>query len=97
MKKTLPPIPKSVYFPCGRVKVVRKKGLMENDKAYGMFVWHKRIIYLDAELDLHAAWLTLEHELVHAVMLDAGIQLEEPIEERICDTFAQARVAAMLK
>lgn len=97
MKKTLPPIPKSVYFPTGRVKVVRKKGLMDSEKAFGMFHWPKREIWLDVELDLHAAWLTLEHEKFHVILLDAGINLDEYTEERLCDTVAAQRVAEMLK
>ena len=97
MKKTLPPLPRSVYFPSGRVKIVRRKGLMEHEKAFGMFHWHKREIVLDAELGLEAAWLTLEHEKFHVILMDAGIQLDDYTEERLCDTVAAARVAEMLK
>jgi hypothetical protein len=97
VSRKLPPIPKSIPFPTGRVTVKRVKGLMEREKAYGMFFWHKREILLDAELELHAAHLTLEHEKVHVVLMDAGINLDEVTEERLCDTLAAARVAEMLK
>jgi Zn-dependent peptidase ImmA (M78 family) len=97
VSKSLPPIPKSIYLPTGRIKVLRKKGLMENEKAFGLFHWHKREIWIDAELEPHAAWMTLEHEKVHAILMDAGLQLDDYTEERLCDTFASARVAEMLK
>lgn len=96
-KKKLPPIPKVVHFPTGKVTVKRKKKLMDEHKAFGMFHWHKREIWLDSELSHEAALLTLEHEKVHVVMMDAGIQLPEEIEERIADTFAAARVAELTR
>jgi hypothetical protein len=94
-KKKLPPLPKSVYFATGSVPVKRVKGLQDREKASGMFHWNTREIWIDAELGLHAAWLTLEHEKFHVVMMDAGIELDEYVTERLCDTFALARVAEM--
>ncbi len=96
-KKTLPPLPRSVYFPTGRVKVIRKANLQESDKAAGMFHWNSREIWIDKDLGPHAAWLTLEHEKVHVVLMDAGIQLDDYTEERLCDTLASSRVAEMLR
>jgi hypothetical protein len=96
-RKPLPQLPRSVYFPAGRVSVKRRKGLMESEKAFGMFNWVKREILIDADLELNAAWLTLEHEKVHVVFIDAGIQLEEYVEERLCDALAASRVAEMLR
>lgn len=95
--KTLPPLPRSVYFPTGRVKVIRKKGLQQKEQAAGMFHWDKREIWIDAGLGPHASWLTLEHEKVHVVLMDAGIPLDDYTEERLCDTMAAARVAEMLR
>jgi Zn-dependent peptidase ImmA (M78 family) len=97
MRRKLPPIPKTIHFPTGKVTVRRVKGLMDSAKAFGEFRWHKREIILDAELNLEAAWLTLEHEKVHVVLMDAGIQLDEYTEERLCDTLAAARIAEMTR
>jgi hypothetical protein len=96
-KKKLPPLPKVVHFASGPVPVKRVKGLQERERASGMFHWNSREIWIDAGLGLHAAWLTLEHEKVHVVMMDAGIQLDEYTEERLCDTLALNAVSQLLR
>ena len=96
-KKTLPPLPRFVHFPTGKVAVKRVKNLQDAEKACGMFHWNTREIWIDASLGLHAAHLTLEHEKIHVVMMDAGISLDEYTEERLCDTLAASRVAEMLR
>jgi pyrroline-5-carboxylate reductase len=95
--KTLPPLPRSVYFPAGRVKVTRKAKLMETQQAFGMFNWVTREIQIDKALALQPAWMTLFHETLHVIMMDAGIQMDEVTEERLCDTYAAYRVAEMLR
>jgi hypothetical protein len=97
MSRKLPPIPKVVHFATGPVKVSRRAGLMDNEKVFGIFNWADREILLDSRLRLHAAWLTLEHEKFHVILMDAGIQLDEVMEERLCDTVAAARVAEMTR
>jgi Zn-dependent peptidase ImmA (M78 family) len=102
--KALPPIPRSVKLPTGRIPVRRVKRMLKDEDTVGKFDWVKRVMYLDSELDVNAAWLTLEHELAHAILLDAGI-IEWPdrdatgrslLEERVCDAIAAARVAEKL-
>lgn len=97
MLKKLPPLPRSLYFPAGRVPVKRRKGLAEKEQASGMFIWNSREILIEATLGSHAAWLTLFHEAMHCILTDAGIQLDEYTEERLCDAYAAHRVAEMLK
>jgi hypothetical protein len=89
-----PPIPKTVYLPCGPVTVVRKKGLTAKRSAAGTYNWGKRRITLDAEMELIPSWLTLEHEIVHAILMDAGY-LPNKYTENVCDAIAAARVAEM--
>jgi hypothetical protein len=95
--KTLPPLPRSVYFPAGRVKVTRKAKLMETQQAFGMFNWVTREIWIEKSLALQPAWMTLFHETLHVIMMDAGISMDEVTEERLCDTYASFRVAEMLR
>jgi hypothetical protein len=70
---------------------------MESQQAFGIFNWAKRTIEIDSELEPHAAHLTLFHEAMHVILMDAGIQMDEVTEERLCDTYAAHRVAEMLK
>lgn len=93
----LPPIPRTIYLAAGRIPVRRRKGMLEKEHCVGEYNWKKRACYLDKGLDIHAAWLTLRHERVHAVLMDAGIIGIDPLlEERICDALAAADVHEML-
>jgi hypothetical protein len=94
-KKKLPPLPSSIQSSIGLVPVKRVKGLQEREKASGMFHWNSREIWIDASLGLHASWLTLRHEEVHMILMDAGIQLDEYTEERLCDSIALHLVSQM--
>ena len=97
--KGLPPIPASVSLPAGKVSVRWSKNLESSDASacWGLFEWGPRRISLREGISLTSAWLTLEHEIVHAILMDAGAELPPEIEERVCDAIAQARVAAMRK
>lgn len=92
-KRQLPPLPEVISLPAGSVPVTRTAGLFEKEEAYGKCNWFTRTIEVDAEMELVAAHLTLEHERVHMIFLDAGIQFTDSVlEERICDAIALARV-----
>lgn len=91
----LPSIPKSVMLPCGPVSVVFKEGLTAKKGAAGLYEWAKRRITLDADMELVPSWLTLEHEIVHAILMDAGY-LPNKHTENVCDAIAAARVAEMV-
>ena len=97
MKRELPPIPRSIMLPAGRAYVVRERGLQEREQSVGKFCWSTRIITLDADLKGSAAWLTLAHERVHVVLIDAGVHLSEELEERVADALAQDMVADMVR
>ena len=89
--KALPPIPKSIKLPAGNVEVVREHGHQEKGTA-GLFKWGERVIVIDAGLGRTAAWLTLYHEWVHAVLADAGVQVPHKIEEDTANALAAALV-----
>jgi hypothetical protein len=95
----LPPIPSSITLPAGAVSVGWRANLEASDASpcWGLFEWGERRITIREGLALTAAWLTLEHEAVHAILYDAGVELPSDVEERVCDAIAQARVAAMRK
>lgn len=97
--KKLPPIPRFIHLPAGKIPVKRVKGLHKKEKCMGKFDFFARTISLEATLGLVAAHLTLEHERVHAILMDAGVNelLSDEIEERICDCLAQDAVARMQK
>lgn len=71
--------------------------MQESDSAVGKFDWPTRTITLDSALVGTAAWLTIEHERVHLILMDAGVMMDEDLEERICDAIAAARVAQMIR
>jgi hypothetical protein len=97
--KTLPPLPRSVYFPAGRVKVKRVKELkVDNEKSFGAFDWATRTIEIDQAVGLNGAWYTLYHEVMHCILFDAGVYPPDPkLLEQICDAYGAYRVAEMLK
>ena len=96
--KALPPIPEEIQVPAGPIPVTRTVGLWDADRSMGKFNWFERTIELESELGVHAAWLTLEHERVHAIISDSGIDVgSEELEEQICNAVALARVAEMFR
>lgn len=82
-----PRIPSAVWSPLGPIPVVKKKGLVENDDAFGMFSGQKRQVSLDAENIPSLNAQTLFHELTHVALWDSGIQntLTHEQTESICD------------
>jgi hypothetical protein len=95
----LPPIPKFLKLATGRIKVNIVKGLSEDKLAEGIYNFAKRTIGVDSEIaegSLVRAWLTIEHERIHAVLNDAGVNLpSEEIEEAVCNAIAADRVYQM--
>lgn len=95
--RKLPRIPDELPLPAGPAKIVWEKNLQEREKAVGKFNWFRRIVTLEQGLGRHAAWLTLRHERVHMVLMDAGVELPAKLCERVCDAIAQADVADMVR
>jgi hypothetical protein len=95
--KELPPIPRFIYLPAGKIPVKRVKGLQANEQCAGKYNFDKRLIEIDAELGLVAAHLTLEHERIHAILFDTGVNetMDDATEEKICNAIAHDVVARM--
>jgi hypothetical protein len=95
----LPPIHAVLPSTLGAVRIQRVPGLKDsNDKdCLGLWSPKERLVKIEAELALTAAWHTLWHEWVHVVMWDAGlVGLRNVDEERIADVVASARVYEMV-
>lgn len=93
--RKLPEIPEEILVPAGSIPVAMNDGLFDREGSFGKFNWMTRQIELDSGMDRTPMWLTLEHERVHAILMDAGIELEHTLEERVCDAIALARVVEM--
>lgn len=103
-RKTLRPLPKAVKAPSGPVPVRRKANLVNSDtgeRCRGLWDPAARIIWIDAELSLSAAWPTLHHERVHAWLDDSGFywdldnEAENARFELLCDTLAHCMMLDM--
>jgi hypothetical protein len=55
------------------------------------------LIRQEARRNRVTAHLIAWHEWCHVVMVDAGLKVDGPIVELICDAFAQARTAELTK
>lgn len=96
-RRPLPALPETLPLPAGPYTVVRAP-LPDEDGTgtYGRCEWLTRTITVDPALEPTAAWLTLWHEWVHAVIADAGIKgLSAAKEEALCDALAVAQLARM--
>lgn len=91
--RRLPPVPTAVTGILGPIAVVREADRMEKHGEYGYWRWHTRSVVVDASLTGVALWQTYYHELVHAALDDAGVQIgNKKVVEAICDAIATARV-----
>jgi hypothetical protein len=96
--KKLPEIPATIHVMAGPIAISREEGLFEREETFGKFNWIQRTIGIEATLSEVPSWLTLRHERVHAVLMDAGITgLDHSMEERICDAIALADVMDMVR
>lgn len=93
--KALPPLPDEVLLPAGPYRVVRaipECEVKEGDCVYGLCDTEARIITVRPGLSRIVAHMTLEHELVHAILFDAGVRLPEQKEEAVADAISNYRV-----
>lgn len=95
---TAPALPSVIDLPAGPYRIVRSDPATRADPAHEM-VWGRcdfesRTIYIRPRIARTLAWLTLEHEIVHAILFDAGVKLSDAKEEAVCDAIALARVHA---
>lgn len=93
------PLPATIDLPAGPYRVVRTDPATRDDPAdeviYGRCDYESRTIYIKPQLARTLAWLTFEHEVVHAILFDAGVKLSDAKAEAVCDAIALARVHAM--
>ena len=95
---TLPPIPDSVPSQLGPIPVTFVAELEARDEelCFGLWDTLTRTIKIRDGLPINVQWQVLIHEQVHQILFDAGVKLDEALEEIVCDCLASARVAEML-
>ena len=95
----LPPLPKEVWTPLGMVEVLEVEGLADSSTAEtlcGQWDNGARQIRIRQGLQPVAAWQTLAHELMHAILHDAGASLPDRQLEAVCDAFGSFMAAFVL-
>ncbi len=91
-----PPLPQRIWGLAGRIHV-RQPWQVDPDEPDCVGLWEARDrrIAVDRRLSRHAKWQILAHEFVHSAISDAGIELEAPLEERLCDAIGSALASAL--
>lgn len=94
-----PTLPTVVDLPAGPYRVVRAEAATADDPpdrgVLGRCDYESRTIYVKPKIARTLALLTLEHEIVHAILFDAGVKLSDAKAEAVCDAIALARVHAL--
>ena len=93
----LPPLPRYLWTPQGRITVVRprRKLMHEGQECYGLWDPNERRISIACHVRREVAWLVLFHELGHQALTDFNVDIPEPpagekqpVVEQVCDAFA---------
>jgi len=69
-------LPKAISIGGHTLKVLRKKGLLDDFDAYGIFDGVDLTITIDASLSNTMAWETLWHEVVEAINFFSEAEME---------------------
>ena len=97
--KPLPSLPREVRLPAGPYRVIRAVPVCNERKkdeyVFGECNVEARTITIRPGLSRTVAHMTLEHEIVHAILFDAGVKLSEVKEECVCDAISNYRVFEM--
>ena len=97
MSDDLARIPKSVRSSAGPVPVKIVRNLTAPDKPteklMGYFDPMRREIMIHSGMSRLTQWTTLRHELIHALLFDAGVRLRHDVEEKVCDVIAAGWVS----
>lgn len=90
-----PAIPSSIRGLAGRI-LIRQPWRVDSqcEPIVGLWESRERVIKIDRRLSRHVKWQILAHEFVHAAISDAGIVLDEVMEERLCDAIGSALATA---
>lgn len=97
----LPPIPAIVHGIIGPIVVKLIPDLTDPDpESLGAPLWgywdpFAREIHIRSTVPLDVQWATLEHEWAHAAFWDVGLELDEKVEESVCDALGAARICSL--
>ena len=92
----LPPLPRAIWTPQGRITVVRPRGKLmhEGEECYGLWDPGERRVSVAPRIRRDVAWLVLFHELAHQALTDFNVDVpdgpagKQPPVEQVCDSFA---------
>lgn len=92
-KSTLgyPEVPSVAFSLLGPIEV--RQGKLRNLHGFTEFL--PRTITLHADQHPAMLWSTYWHEVVHLALFDAGVKLDEELEERVCDALGTYLAAAV--
>lgn len=82
---------KSVIIFGQKIKIIKKKGIIQNDSIYGLYEPETSTIYIDDSLKRKQFIETLIHECGHALFHRAGLsqsKITRDLEEIIVDQFS---------
>lgn len=96
MPDSWPPLPRTVPGLGGRIKVLRPVQI-DAGASWGEWDAEHRTIKVQRSLPPRTALATLYHELVHAALDDAGLEVPPHLVEPICDTVASAMMQAQTR
>lgn len=85
-------IPKSINILGQKWKIIQNKKRLDSKTSYGECHTDKKLIILNEEINEKEKFATLQHEICHALLHQAGVRfsggLTAEIEEIICESFA---------
>lgn len=90
-----PKLPTTVDMPGGAIAVQSVDPFeVEGQKCWGAWDQTTRVIRVDKTLPPAFQWSTYFHELIHAAIMDAGLDnlFSIEIHEALCDALATARM-----
>ena len=86
-----PPVPSKVFSHLGPLQVAFE--LLEED--FGSVDLSTREVTLSVDQSAASSWRTYWHESVHVALWDAGVKLNEKVEENLCDVIGTYLAAAV--
>lgn len=91
----LPSLPTFIWTPLGNIPVLCIEKADWKDDDSGEFDPHARTLIVRSSMALVVQWYFLFHEDMHRMLHDAGVDMPDELEERVCDAYAYARTAEL--
>ena len=82
-------LPKSVPFPTGPYRVIEVDDLLGSESEYGHWDYESRTIKVDGSMSDDVKFVTLYHEMAHAILDEYAVRLPPKKEEAVCEAFGK--------